>query len=360
MGLARKVVRKSVRRATPRSVRKVMHPARTARRAVTPRPVRQISRGIYTVTNPLGAAENALIGAALSGGSHRRKRSRTPTKTRRPSSSRAPQSPTVSARAAEGAFSRGQIADLMAVQRQRFQPAARPIIPAPDPVDGRPHYDSCWKARRGEARFWQQARRRVIRAEIKAETDTWVARRAQEAKVGRQQAQAHADSWWADLTAGGVAVVTSALEAAFADNPAPVRVDNLTKHAASLTLLLPAVAVLPDRRPHVTPGGKLSTKPWTKTDLQQTYAELLGAHLLATIRETLAVAPAITSIRVVGRRTADDGHLFDITVARDDNWADDRAGMAILNSADHGLHRVGRTSEVQPWPITGGTSQRKR
>jgi hypothetical protein len=59
MGFARRVVRKSVRKATPRPVRKAMHPARTARRAVTPRPVRQASRAVYTVTNPLGAAEKA-------------------------------------------------------------------------------------------------------------------------------------------------------------------------------------------------------------------------------------------------------------------------------------------------------------
>src|SRR4051812_22331621 len=73
MGFARRVVRKSVRKATPRTVRRAMHPVRTAKYAVTPRPVRQLSRAVYTVTNPLGAAENAFIGAALNAGSHRRR-----------------------------------------------------------------------------------------------------------------------------------------------------------------------------------------------------------------------------------------------------------------------------------------------
>jgi hypothetical protein len=40
--------------------------------AVTPRPVKQLSRAVYTVTNPLGAVENKLIGAALNGGKSRR------------------------------------------------------------------------------------------------------------------------------------------------------------------------------------------------------------------------------------------------------------------------------------------------
>jgi hypothetical protein len=65
MGFARRVVRKSVRRATPRPVRQAMHPARTVRNAVTPRPVKQVSRAAYTVRHPVGAAENKVIGAAL-------------------------------------------------------------------------------------------------------------------------------------------------------------------------------------------------------------------------------------------------------------------------------------------------------
>lgn len=65
MGFARRVVRKSVRRATPRPVRQAMHPARTVRNAVTPRPVKHVSRAVYTVQHPVGAAENKLIGAAL-------------------------------------------------------------------------------------------------------------------------------------------------------------------------------------------------------------------------------------------------------------------------------------------------------
>ena len=65
MGFARRVVRKSVRRATPRPARKAMHPARTVRNAATPRPVKQVSRAAYTARRPVGAAENAMIGAAL-------------------------------------------------------------------------------------------------------------------------------------------------------------------------------------------------------------------------------------------------------------------------------------------------------
>jgi len=65
MGLGRRVVRKSVRRVTPRPVRQARHPARTVRNAVTPRPVKVASRAAYTVRHPVGAAENKAIGAVL-------------------------------------------------------------------------------------------------------------------------------------------------------------------------------------------------------------------------------------------------------------------------------------------------------
>jgi hypothetical protein len=54
---ARRAQAALVRRATPRPVRQVMHPAQTVRNAAIPRPVRQVRRATYTVTNPVGAAE---------------------------------------------------------------------------------------------------------------------------------------------------------------------------------------------------------------------------------------------------------------------------------------------------------------
>jgi hypothetical protein len=76
MGLGRRIVRKSVRRVTPRPVRQAMHPARTVRNAVMPSPVRQASRAAYTVRHPAGAAENHAIGAVLYAGHKPRRRRR--------------------------------------------------------------------------------------------------------------------------------------------------------------------------------------------------------------------------------------------------------------------------------------------
>jgi hypothetical protein len=65
MGLMRKVVRKSVRKVTPRPVRKVQravtHPVRTSVRTITPKPIRNLERAAYNVAHPINAGENKLL-----------------------------------------------------------------------------------------------------------------------------------------------------------------------------------------------------------------------------------------------------------------------------------------------------------
>jgi hypothetical protein len=351
MGFARRVVRKSVRKATPRSVRRAMHPVRTAKYAVTPRAVRQISRGVYTVTNPLGAAENALIGAALNGGRRRSTASRGGRSRATTYSGGA----TVSElRAAEGAASHDDLADLMAVHRTRFAPAQRPVLEPPDPVDPQPFFVEEWAQRKREVRLWQRGRRRLLQAEIRAHAQAHADRQLALAQVAHAAEQVRVDAWWAALGSGAADVVIGALAAAFADNPAPVTILSAGGAEANLVVWLPRIEVLPERKAHVTPGGRLSSKAWTKTELNGVYADLLGAHLLATFREMWAVAPSLTRARVAGVvRTSgvSDEAVFDVTVDRGSaRWDSDGLGVQLLEGPG-GLQRAGRTREVRGWPL---------
>jgi HEAT repeat protein len=69
MGLLRKVVRKSVRKVEPRSVRQVSrvvrHPVGTTIRAVTPTPIRQAERTVFNVTHPINTVENRAASAIV-------------------------------------------------------------------------------------------------------------------------------------------------------------------------------------------------------------------------------------------------------------------------------------------------------
>lgn len=71
----------------PRKVRRAAHPVRTARRAVTPKPIKKIKRSVYVATNPVGAlhgaAENAAVKALRPKGGGGKSRSTTGSKASR-------------------------------------------------------------------------------------------------------------------------------------------------------------------------------------------------------------------------------------------------------------------------------------
>ncbi|MDQ7809399.1 hypothetical protein Q5425_37225 [Amycolatopsis sp. A133] len=320
--------------------------------------MRQVSRAIYTVTNPLGAAENALLNSVTSSRSRgRRTTSSSRGRSTRPSTSRAtPATPAVSAtdvRAAEGAAAHRHLAELMAVQRERFAPVQRPMIPVPPPIDPAVIEQQEWAKIKHEARPWQRARRRELRQEAANRARQQATELNTRAREHHRIQQAQADAWWAALQRGDAQVLRAALDAAFADNPAPVMVTHADRQHANLVVLLPGLEVLPPKKAHMTPTGRLSSKAWTKTELNDVYADLLGAHLLATVREAWATGPSLTHLKVTGIRRGPgnaDERLFTVEVDRVGTaWQDDHAGATVLQIAPHGLNRVGRTREVRAW-----------
>ncbi len=71
------LLRKAVRRATPRPVkqvkRAVTHPVRATVRAATPKPIRRAERQIFNVTHPVNTLENAVINTVMPRGKRRTK-----------------------------------------------------------------------------------------------------------------------------------------------------------------------------------------------------------------------------------------------------------------------------------------------
>lgn len=69
MHLLRKVVRKSVRKVTPRPIRQVnrvvRHPVLTTYQTVAPRPLQSAERSIYNVTHPVNAIENRAVNKVI-------------------------------------------------------------------------------------------------------------------------------------------------------------------------------------------------------------------------------------------------------------------------------------------------------
>src|ERR1035437_7862788 len=136
-----------------------MHPVRTVKHRVTPRPIRQLSRGIYTVTNPLGAAESAIIFGAG------RKGSKT-TRVRQSASRQPVNAPGI--RAAKAFSVHDDLSNLLAVQRERFAPIEKPVADPPASIDRKAIAEQEWVRRKGDVPAWQRAKRRTLKVEAEA------------------------------------------------------------------------------------------------------------------------------------------------------------------------------------------------
>jgi len=353
MGFARRVVRKSIRKATPRPVRRAMHPARTVKNAVTPRPVKQVSRAAYVATHPVGAAENKIIGAALGGGGRRT----TGTGRSRSSGARQPAASGGAVgggiRADEAAAALEQLNRLMAIGRQPFADARPPLIPGAAAIDPKPLVEREWQRRKGEASWWKRSRRKQIRTEARAYGKRQAAEAFAQARRDQQVRQEAADAAWSALCSGERSAVMTAIKDVFHDTPIPAIVLDAGRIEATVIVLLPGPHVLPEKMPHVTPTGRLSIKAWPKTELNQTYARLLGAFLLSTCRGAWAAAPSLSKLRIIGLRevaTVRREVLFDVEAFRAVGaWDNDDWGLSVLDQAPYGLNRVGRSQEVRAW-----------
>jgi hypothetical protein len=103
------------------------------------------------------------------------------------------------------------------------------------------------------------------------------------------------------------ATVIDAIDDAFEDNEAPAAPVNVEGSTLSLVMLAPGADEIPEEKPALTPSGNPTVKKLTKTEAADAYLTLISGHLLATIKEALAVAPGIWEVKgVVVRRTDRD------------------------------------------------------
>jgi hypothetical protein len=305
---------------------------------------------VYIATNPVGAAENAVINSVFRNFDEI-------SRSRSNSYSGSYQQETtgyyVGEREAIGIESDNLIEELMRVERERFQNVSRPVIADPLQVPSKPFYDLEMKRRRSEFKIYQLAIKKKI------SQDSWiVAEKQAKAKYEldlrtRDSEQVKADHWWNLLSQGDEKVLTEALKLAFSDNQAPVIIDRAKGSEAEFQLLLPDINVLPEKRMNITPTGRISSKKWTVAEKNEVYGQLLGAHLIATLREAWAVAPSLKQIRIIGidqEEASADKALFDISVQREDGrWEDDSWGEAILEMSKFGLKYKGKSREIIHW-----------
>jgi hypothetical protein len=231
----------------------------------------------------------------------------------------------------------------------------RPSAPEPEPVDRYRLMREFRKRRRQGIAFWRlreqidaareadreagaaaeaEARQRqAAQAEAQARLDElWtelqqkqatlaeqlpkrVALEQQRRDAARADQQKELDAAWAQLKGNDPEVTLPALEEAFADNEAPAAAINCEEDRTTIVMQFsPPEAIVPERKPARTPTGKRTLKKRTKSEINALYAEALGSNVLATVKETFAVAPGTEVVQLlVIRRETDKKRTGELT-----------------------------------------------
>jgi hypothetical protein len=191
------------------------------------------------------------------------------------------------------------------LHRETFPEATRPQAPVPPPVDAdriRRAYEV--HAKRQTSIFARRKREDAL-SEARILADMEVSRLNAEYTQQREHWQADIDRAWAALRANDTDTVLVALTRAFEDNEAAAAAVGAEGDEVSLVVVVPPEDCIPERKPTTTAAGNLSLKKLTKRDTADLYKLVVAGFALVTVKEAFAVAPAITTTRVVAVRHGD-------------------------------------------------------
>lgn len=205
-----------------------------------------------------------------------------------------------------------------------------------------------------------QAARSRVADEVVFAVDAEKKRRAEK----RASEQTGLDDEWQKLNANDPSLTLSVLEEAFADNEAPAAAIDCDGDRTTVVMqFVPPEAIVPERKPARTPTGKHTLKKRTKTEINALYLEALGSNVLATVKETFAVAPGTDVVQMlVVRRETDKKHaneLAAIYVGEFDRASyagvsgARKAGRVLELAAESVLNLKGKTEAVSPIDLAG-------
>jgi len=246
---------------------------------------------------------------------------------------------------------------LTTIHHQPFAPVGRPqaSMRTIDEQDVRDRHRA--EATQGTSWFARSRRKAARAAAADAAAAEIAAARAQ-AAAEQQAAQQELDRWWDALVANDEATVLEVLAEALADNSAPAAPVGADGDRALVVMSVPGIDVIPDRLPSVTAAGRPTTKAMTQTVRNAWYLAHITSHLLACVRETLAMAPGIGSVTVAVVRDDDPGPTHDwvllvsATLTRsalaDVDWARLEPAAALEMMAELEVQLRGRTKELAP------------
>ena len=193
---------------------------------------------------------------------------------------------------------------ILDIHRQHFAEAQHPIAGPAQAVDEAAIHARHRAASIEGVGMFQFAEKKARRARAAVIADEEVRQQREAAVQALAAHQLVLDEWWAELCANDPGTVTGMIDQAFEDNEAMAACIDVTGSEAELVVLVPDESAVPLRKPDTTPGGRITTKAMTKKERDAFYTLMVCGYVLVTVRECLAVAPAIATVRIVAVRDA--------------------------------------------------------
>jgi hypothetical protein len=250
------------------------------------------------------------------------------------------------------------------LHHEQFAPAERPVAPEPPHIDSTEIEQRHREASLKGISIFARARRRDALTQAATAAQSEVHARQLERVRNRTAAQTQLDAEWAQLRSNEPGAVIAALAAAFEDNDAAAAPVGVAGDEATLVVVVPTLAVMPQKKPDVTPTGKPTIKAVPKKEAAAWHATAAAGCILVTVKE--AFAPGLRSIRIVAATTPErdaygDRHPDVLVAARFERdrldgvqWGSAES-VRILNdvTTELRLKQVGAAKTLTPLPLDG-------
>jgi len=194
--------------------------------------------------------------------------------------------------------------EILNLHRQNFETSTPPQSPPPPAVDAASviaNHEA--RALAGIGRF-KRAERKQARESAAAYAQQEITQREAQRKQVWRQTQDQMNLWWSALLRNDPEVVLSVLGEAFEDNEAPAAAVGVDGSEVALVVLAPSIEMIPERKPDQTPAGNLTLKKLTKSERASFHSTAVASYVLITVKEALAVAPALFACRIVALQHA--------------------------------------------------------
>ena len=188
------------------------------------------------------------------------------------------------------------------LHRRPVNGAVRPVAAECPPIDESAIRKRQLKTARKGIGIWKRPERKnaARQAAIGADADIAAARTAREAQ--RRQVQARLDEQWRKLLANDPVVVLAALKDAFKENATHARAVTVNASELTLVVFVAGTEIVPERLPATTEAGNLSLRKMTQSQSAGFYTTAVCGQVLAAVRQALAAAPGLDSVRAAAAR----------------------------------------------------------